>query len=101
MDGEPTTALVQRYLNALAGDTPAEPIIRALLDEASRKNYGGGILGVRARPEWTTAPEFNYGAALVRVVPCGSALAGSPARIVAFENRLPERSGPSESRIQV
>ena len=51
------------------------PVIRALLDEASRKNYGGGILGVRARPEWTTAPEFNYGATLVRVVPCGSALA--------------------------
>ena len=35
------------------------PVIRALLDEASRKNYGGGMLGVRARPEWTTAPEFN------------------------------------------
>jgi hypothetical protein len=46
-----------------------------LLDEASRKNYDGGILGVRARPEWTTAPEFNHGATLVRVVPCRSALA--------------------------
>ena len=29
-----TTAVVQRYLDALAGDTPAEPIIRALLDRA-------------------------------------------------------------------
>ena len=29
-----TTAVVQRYLDALAGDTPAEPLIRALLDRA-------------------------------------------------------------------
>jgi RNA polymerase sigma-70 factor (ECF subfamily) len=29
-----TTAAVQRYLDALAGDTPADPIIRALLDRA-------------------------------------------------------------------
>jgi RNA polymerase sigma-70 factor (ECF subfamily) len=29
-----TTAVVQRYLDALDGDTPAEPIIRALLDRA-------------------------------------------------------------------
>ncbi len=32
MNGEQTTAIVQRYLDALAGDVPAEPIIRALLD---------------------------------------------------------------------
>src|SRR6516165_6475159 len=31
MSEEPTTAAVQRYLDALAGDEPAEPIIRALL----------------------------------------------------------------------
>jgi RNA polymerase sigma-70 factor (ECF subfamily) len=37
MSGEPTTALVQRYLDALAGDTPAEPIIRALLDQSVRR----------------------------------------------------------------
>ena len=37
MSGEPTTALVQRYLDALAGDTPAEPIIRALLDGSARR----------------------------------------------------------------
>src|SRR5262245_20339639 len=29
-----TTAVVQRYLDALAGDTPADPLIRALLDRA-------------------------------------------------------------------
>ena len=32
-----TTAAVQRYLDALAGDTPADPIIRALLDRAVRR----------------------------------------------------------------
>jgi RNA polymerase sigma-70 factor (ECF subfamily) len=37
MGGEPTTAIVQRYLDALAGDTPAEPIIRALLDGSVRR----------------------------------------------------------------
>jgi RNA polymerase sigma factor (sigma-70 family) len=34
MSAEQTTAAVQRYLNALAGDQPAEPIVRALLDRA-------------------------------------------------------------------
>jgi RNA polymerase sigma-70 factor (ECF subfamily) len=29
-----TTAVVQRYLDELAGDSPAEPIVRALLDRA-------------------------------------------------------------------
>ena len=29
-----TTAIVQHYLDALAGGVPAEPIIRALLDQA-------------------------------------------------------------------
>jgi hypothetical protein len=35
--GEDTTAVVQRYLDALAGDSPAEPIVRALLDQAVRR----------------------------------------------------------------
>jgi RNA polymerase sigma-70 factor (ECF subfamily) len=34
---EPTTAAVQRYLDALAGDQPAEPIVRALLDRSVRR----------------------------------------------------------------
>ena len=34
MTEEHTTAVVQRYLVALAGETPADPIIRALLDGA-------------------------------------------------------------------
>jgi RNA polymerase sigma factor (sigma-70 family) len=37
MNDERTTAAVQRYLDELAGDTPAEPVIRALLDRAVRR----------------------------------------------------------------
>jgi RNA polymerase sigma-70 factor (ECF subfamily) len=37
MSEQHTTAIVQRYLDALAGDMPAEPIIRALLDRAVRR----------------------------------------------------------------
>jgi hypothetical protein len=51
------------------------PVIRALLDEANRKDYRSGVLGVRARPVWSAAAEFTHGSTLVRVVPCESALA--------------------------
>jgi RNA polymerase sigma-70 factor (ECF subfamily) len=34
---EQTTAVVQRYLEALDGDQPAEPIVRALLDRSVRR----------------------------------------------------------------
>ena len=37
MDEDRTTAVVQRYLDELAGDGPAEPVIRALLDRAVRR----------------------------------------------------------------
>ena len=37
MDEEPTTTAVQRYLNELAGDSPAEPVVRALLGRAVRR----------------------------------------------------------------
>ena len=37
MSTEHTTAAVQRYLNALAGDQPSEPIVRALLDRSVRR----------------------------------------------------------------
>jgi RNA polymerase sigma-70 factor (ECF subfamily) len=37
VDEEHTTAVVQRYLDELAGDSPAEPIVRALLDRAVRR----------------------------------------------------------------
>ena len=32
-----TTVVVQQYLDQLAGDTPAEPIVRGLLDRAARR----------------------------------------------------------------
>ena len=51
------------------------PVIRALLDEAGRKDYRSGVLGVRARPVWPAAAEFTHGSTLVRVVACESALA--------------------------
>jgi RNA polymerase sigma-70 factor (ECF subfamily) len=34
---EQTTDVVQRYLDDLAGDSPAEPIVRALMDGAVRR----------------------------------------------------------------
>jgi RNA polymerase sigma-70 factor (ECF subfamily) len=37
MSDEPTTAVVQRYLDELDGDSPAEPIVRALLDRSVRR----------------------------------------------------------------
>ena len=37
MNPENTTAAVQRYLNALDGEQPAEPIVRALLDRSVRR----------------------------------------------------------------
>jgi RNA polymerase sigma-70 factor (ECF subfamily) len=37
MPEENTTAIVQRYLDALGGEAPAEPIIRSLLDRAVRR----------------------------------------------------------------
>src|SRR5262245_53346171 len=37
MAEERTTAVVQHYLDELAGDAPAEPVVRALLDRAVRR----------------------------------------------------------------
>ena len=51
------------------------PVLRALLDQARRKNFSSGVLGVRARPEWAGTPEFTHADVPVRVVPCVSALA--------------------------
>ena len=51
------------------------PVLRALLDQARRKDYKSGVLGVRARPEWPGAQTFTHADVPVRVVPCVSALA--------------------------
>src|SRR6516225_2312782 len=37
MSEEHTTVVVQRYLDELAGDSPAEPLVRALLDRSVRR----------------------------------------------------------------
>jgi len=50
-------------------------VVRALLDEARRKNYHSGVLGIRTRPEWAGADEFVHDEVPVRVVPCVSVLA--------------------------
>jgi hypothetical protein len=51
------------------------PVLRALLDQARRKNYASGVLGVRARPEWPGSATFTHESVPVRVVPCVSTLA--------------------------
>jgi hypothetical protein len=51
------------------------PVVRALLDEARRKSYPPGVLGVRAKPEWTGPESFSHHDGEVRVVACESALA--------------------------
>ena len=52
-----TTAVVQRYLDELAGDSPAEPIVRALLDRAVRRlHLLGATLLHRSYPRLTRPP---------------------------------------------
>jgi RNA polymerase sigma factor (sigma-70 family) len=57
MDDECTTAAVQRYLDQLAGDAPAEPIIRALLERAvHRLHQLSATLLYRSYPRLTRPP---------------------------------------------
>lgn len=51
------------------------PVVRALLDEAKRKNYRSGVLGVRTRPAWSGSDRFVHDDTPVTVVPCVSSLA--------------------------
>jgi len=54
---EQTTAAVQRYLDQLAGDTPAEPVVRALLDRAVRRlHHLCAALLHRSYPRLTRPP---------------------------------------------
>jgi RNA polymerase sigma-70 factor (ECF subfamily) len=54
---ENTTAIVQRYLDALAGEAPAEPSIRSLLDGAVRRLHQlCGSLLHRSYPRLTRPP---------------------------------------------
>ena len=57
MDEEHTTAVVQRYLDALAGAAPADPVIRALLDRAVRRLHQlCATLLYRSYPRLTRPP---------------------------------------------
>jgi len=57
MDEEQTTAAVQRYLDELAGDSPAEPAVRALLDRAVRRLHQlCATLLYRSYPRLTQPP---------------------------------------------
>jgi RNA polymerase sigma-70 factor (ECF subfamily) len=57
MDEERTTAAVQRYLDELAGDAPAEPVVRALLDRAVRRLHQlCAALLYRSYPRLTRPP---------------------------------------------
>jgi RNA polymerase sigma-70 factor (ECF subfamily) len=57
MNEERTTAVVQRYLDELAGEAPAEPVIRALLDRAAgRLHQLCAALLHRSYPRLTRPP---------------------------------------------
>ena len=57
MDEESTTAAIQRYLDALAGDSSPEPAIRALLDRAVRRLHQlCATLLYRSYPRLTRPP---------------------------------------------
>ncbi len=57
MSQEHTTAVVQRYLDELGGDSPAEPIVRALLDRAVRRLHRScSALLYRSYPRLTRPP---------------------------------------------
>jgi RNA polymerase sigma-70 factor (ECF subfamily) len=57
MSEEQTTVAVRRYLDELAGDSPSEPVIRALLDRAVRRLHQPcGTLPYRSYPRLTRPP---------------------------------------------
>jgi hypothetical protein len=63
------------------------PVVHALLEQAARKGYRGGVLGVHARPEWSGPAEFDFGGTSVRVASCPSTLAVREALL----DRSPDR----------
>ncbi len=60
MEEERTTVVVQRYLDELTGDTPAEPLVRALVDRAVRRLHQlCSALLYRSYPR-LTQPPLNF-----------------------------------------
>ena len=59
MRPEHTTAAVQRYLDALAGDQPAEPIVRALLERAAQRLHLLCANMLHGHYRRLTLPPFN------------------------------------------
>lgn len=58
------------------GVLPAtEPVIRFFLDEASRKHYQVGVLGIRAKASWDGPEKFSHHGMTVVIAPCESTLA--------------------------
>src|SRR5215510_2706960 len=57
MNEEPTTIIIQRYLDALPGDSAAEPIIRELLEQAAgRLRLLCGAFLHKSYPRFTRPP---------------------------------------------
>ena len=57
MSEERTTAVVERYLDELAGDSPSEPLVRAMLDRAVRRlHLLGATLLHRSYPRLARPP---------------------------------------------
>jgi RNA polymerase sigma factor (sigma-70 family) len=57
VDEEHTTIVVQRYLDELGGDSPSEPVVRALLDRAVRRlSQLSAALLHRSYPRLTRPP---------------------------------------------
>jgi RNA polymerase sigma factor (sigma-70 family) len=69
-----TTVVVQRHLDALAGDTPPEPIVRALLERAARRlealcrNLLGGSYPRLMQPPLNLQPDEMLGAVVERLL---------------------------------
>ena len=74
MPDENTTAAVQRYLDELAGDAPAEPIVRALLERAAHRlqllcaNLLHRSYPRLARPPWNVQADELLGAVAERLL---------------------------------
>lgn len=52
-----------------------EPVVRVLLDEARKKRYRAGVIGIRAKPTWDGPERFTHDGRPVIVAPCESTLA--------------------------